>query len=676
LGALRGSPVVVPALGAIAVFVAWSTDDGGYPLTHWAPGGLIMLALVAIAVFVVGFRPRELPRELLVALACLAAYTAWCFLSIIWSDVPGTAFEGADRTLLYLLVFVLFAGFAIDSEGAALLLLTWTLAMVGVAVYTGIHLDTLGASGLRTEFAEGRLLYPAGYVNATAGQWMMAAWPAALLARSERLHPALRGVLAGGAVILAAVALLSLSRGATLASAAVLVLVFALVPRRLRTFAYIIPILLGLAACVPVLLRVGDRLEHGAFRSSAVASAQSALHEALLVTLAAAIVVGLVTAGAAVYERSASFSADLRLSARRAAAALATLVVVAGVGAGLAAAGNPVTRVRHAWDTFKSPRGYEANAHGNRLISGLGSNRYDFYRVALDEFAAHPLLGTGVDSFAQEYLRHGRSGESPRYPHSVEVRTLSQTGIVGALLALAGFLAALLAGMHAMRRRGALGAAVAAAALTGFAYWVVHGSADWFWEYAGLGAPAFALLGIACAMAPRPQRPARPAARRGRWRGVAWGIAGVVVAGAAGIAFVLPWVSGLEVHSAASVWTQSRAAAYSRLSSAASTDPLSAEPYLVAGTVAARYGELGRADHDFALALGRAPEDEYATLERGAIASSRGERARALALLRRALRLYPHDFIAREALEETEAGMRVEVTALNDEILTKAEQLE
>jgi O-Antigen ligase len=673
---LRRSPVVVPALGAFAVFIAWATDDGGYPVTHWAPGGLIMLVLVGIAVLAVGWRPRELPREVLVALACLTAYTAWCFLSIIWSGVPGTAFEGADRTLLYLLVFVLFAGFAMDSAAAALLLLTWTLAMVGVAVYTGIHLDTLGASGLRSAFAEGRLLYPAGYVNATAAQWMMAAWPAALLARSERLHPALRGVLAAGAVILAAVALLSLSRGATLASAVVLVLVFLLVPRRLRTFAYLIPILLGLAACVPVLLRVGDRLEHGAFTPSAVASAQSALHEALLVTLAAAIVVGLVTAGAAVYERSNSFSADLRLQTRRGAAALATVVVVVGVGAGLAAAGNPVTRVRHAWDTFKSPRGYEANASGNRLISGLGSNRYDFYRVALDEFAAHPLLGRGVDNFAQEYLRRGRSGETPRYPHSVELRTLSQTGIVGALLALAGFLAALLAGMRGMRRRGALGAAVAAGALSGFGYWAVHGSADWFWEYAGLGAPAFALLGIACAMAPRPERTEERGPRRAPWRGLAWGVAGVLVAVAAAVAFVLPWVSGLEVHSAASVWAQSRTAAYSRLSSAASTDPLSAEPYLVAGTVALRYDELARADHEFALALGRSPEDEYATLERGAIASSRGERTRALALLSRALRLYPHDLVARGALEKIEAGMRVNVAALNGSILTKAEKLE
>ena len=42
-----------------------------------------------------------------------------------------------------------------------------------------------------------------------------------------------------------------------------------------------------------------------------------------------------------------------------------------------------------------------------------------------------------------------------------------------------------------------------AARCSAFVYWVVHGMTDWFWEWAGLGAPAFALLGLACALAPR-----------------------------------------------------------------------------------------------------------------------------------------------------------------------------
>ncbi len=44
-----------------------------------------------------------------IALGALAAYTALSYLSILWAAVPGEAWEGANRTLLYLLVFALFA---------------------------------------------------------------------------------------------------------------------------------------------------------------------------------------------------------------------------------------------------------------------------------------------------------------------------------------------------------------------------------------------------------------------------------------------------------------------------------------------------------------------------------------------------------------------------------------
>ena len=158
----------------------------------------------------------------------------------------------------------------------------------------------------------------------------------------------------------------------------------------------------------------------------------------------------------------------------RSLAALATAVLVALLAAGWAAAGDPLARARHAWDTFKSPSGYGANSStGSRLTGGLGSNRYDFYRVALDEFAVHPVGGIGADNYAEQYLAHGRSDETPRYPHSVELRTLAETGIAGALLALLGLGAALVACWRALARSpDLLARAVAAAAAAGFVYWV------------------------------------------------------------------------------------------------------------------------------------------------------------------------------------------------------------
>src|SRR5207244_11855303 len=93
-----------------------------------------------------------------------------------------------------------------------------------------------------------------------------------------------------------------------------------------------------------------------------------------------------------------------------------------------------------------------------------------------------------------------------------------ERGLLGTLLATCGLAGALAAGWRAVRgARGgeALAGDVAIAALGGFAYWLVHGSFDWFFEFAGLGAPAFALLGLACALAPAQRGEPRSRAERG-----------------------------------------------------------------------------------------------------------------------------------------------------------------
>jgi tetratricopeptide (TPR) repeat protein len=686
----RESPTTVPALVAIAVLIVWATSQAGYPLTHWAPGGLIVLALLAMGLVAAPPSLQEMPMAVRVALACLLAYTALSFLSILWAGVPGDAWEGADRTLLYLLVFALFALWRGRAWSAAVLLGVWTVAMIVLAVYVAVRVDLASGRSFVGLFAEERLAYPSGYPNATAAQWLMAFWPALLFARSERIPWGLRGLLAGGSVLLADLALLSQSRGSLYATGVMIVLVFAFVPGRLRTFVTAIPVTLAIAVTTPIVLRVGDRLQSGQ-------SAGAALSAAVAAMLAAALLVGLLTGLGAAFESRPAFSPALASRARRGVAVAAVATLVAVLAGGLAAASDPIARVRSAWHSFKA--GYPATeASGSRLVSGLGSNRYDFYRVALDEFVAHPVLGIGTDNFAQQYLAHGRSGETPRYPHSVELRTLTQTGVLGALLALAGLSAALLAGARAMRRSDRLGRAVAAAALGGFAYWAVHGSFDWFFEFAGLGAAAFALLGLACSIDPgRPARP-RPASGggtgsaaalsirgtsvhpgrtrmpgRARARGLALGALLAAAALAACVSLAAPWLSQRRIDSAARIWPRAPLAAYARLSDAARLNPLSAEAYLVAGSIALRFGDLARADRQFSLALQRTPDDAYATLERGAIASARAEQAAALALLTRALRLNPKDALARQALTLARRGGRVNIEQLNRSIFLRAQ---
>ncbi|HWW90553.1 MAG TPA: O-antigen ligase family protein [Solirubrobacteraceae bacterium] len=677
MGPLREAPATVPALAAMGLFVAWATDQAGYPLTHWGPGAVIVLALLAIAFGIVGLSAGEVPTPVRVAIACLAAYTALSYLSILWARVPGDAWEGANRTLLYLVVFALFAGWRQHGASAALLLGVWTLAMIGLAVYVELHLNAASAGEVQRVLSGGRLVYPSGYANANAAQWLMAFWPAVLLARSERLPFGLRGLLAGGAVLLAEVALLSQSRGSLYATAVMVVLVFALLPRRLRTFAVLVPVALATLAAAPSVLHVGDdRRPDGEVISST-------LHHAIAASFAAALIAGLLVGAGAAIESRARPSASSVAKIRRGTAALAVATLVAIVAGGLVAAGNPITRIEHGWKTFKG--GYGANSHtGSRLISGLGSNRYDFYRVALDEFAAHPLVGIGADNFQVQYLAHGRSDETPHYPHSVELRTLTETGVIGALLVLGALGGALLASMRACglspgRGADSLACDVAAAALAGFAYWGVHGSLDWFWEFAGLGAPAFAMLGIACSLAP--SRAGVPAGAPAPMRRISVArrpilvAAGVLAALAATASLTSPWLSKREVQSAARIWSTAPASAYARLDEAARLNRLSDEAYVVAGSIALRYGDLARARHEFSLALERTPADAYATLELGAIASTSGRRAEALRLLEAAARLNPRDALTRQALLLARQGRRVSVDELNRSILRKARQL-
>lgn len=136
-----------------------------------------------------------------------------------------------------------------------------------------------------------------------------------------------------------------------------------------------------------------------------------------------------------------------------------------------------------------------------------------------------------------------------------------------------------------------------------------------------------------------------------------------------------PWLSELEVQRAARVWVGAPQTAYASLRDAARLNPLSDQPAEVAGDIALRLGDLRRAKEEFKNALQRTPDDAYATLELGAIASTEGEHREALALLRRAVRLDPREPLTAAALRTARDGGRIDVEGLNRAILLKAQQL-
>ena len=173
--------------------------------------------------------------------------------------------------------------------------------------------------------------------------------------------------------------------------------------------------------------------------------------------------------------------------------------------------GDPVDRARTAWHEFKTDKPtnstYTVSSH---LSSGFASSRYDIWRVALVEFKTAPIAGVGVDNFAVDYLRERRTSQEPMHQHSLELRVLAQTGLVGTMLFVGFLIAALLAAARVLSARDTAVAGLAAACLAAFSYWLIHGSVDWFWEVPALGAPAFAWLALAAQVVPGDQVRARP----------------------------------------------------------------------------------------------------------------------------------------------------------------------
>ena len=490
----------------------------------------------------------------------------------------------------------------------------------------------------------------------------MALWPAAQLAAARWTPWPLRALLAGGAVILCDVALLSQSRGSLIAVPVTAALVLLAGPGRVRLFFVLAAIAAGVAVGAGAVLDVGAAVRAG---RAPVAELDAVVTRALLGAALTALLTGV---AAFVDARGTVGAAAGRRVHRVASALIAGGLVVAIVGA-LVVVGSPASAAHRAWHSFKG--GYAAPSAGTRLTSGLGSNRYDFYRVGLSVFGDHPLGGVGADNFKAQYLVEGRSSETPTYPHSLEIRTLVSTGLVGAVLLLA-FLIAWAAAIATRIRAGGPAAVVSAAAAGAFAYWVVHGSADWFWEFAGLGGAAFAMAGLACAIRADGSRSRGP---RPRGRAVPAAVAAIVCV-AMLVALVPPWLAQRQVDAAGREFAASPGPAIARLRSAADLDRLDRRPLVIEGAAWLRLGDPGRARAAFAAALKRAPDDAYSTLQLGAIASAQGDRRLATRLLTRAVALSPRDPTARAALTAVRGGRMIDLARLQAAILGAARQYE
>jgi O-Antigen ligase len=651
----EGLPLL-PAAVVVTVVIAWVTSGGGYESQPaldagyepdpWYLGALALVVLACATAFGVG-RVR-LSRPAKVACAALGGYVAWSFLSILWAHDQGAAFLGSDRALVYLAAFVTFAILPWGDWSARVALATLIAGVGAVAIVTAIRLAVLSDPG--GLYLEARLAYPLGYYNADAVLFMGTAVSAIALA-SRRHGP---GLLRVAGLVVAALCLqldvLSQSRGWLFSASIVLALMLALVPDRLRLLAFTLGPAAAAAAVTPALLRVyGRATPHGAPltqpRLSAVLHEQGnhAVRAMLVADVALAALATLLVAA----DRRLRVHQTARRRLNRSAAALALAAALAGVVVGLVAVhGDPIGRAERAWRSFADAP--ENATDGYSRFTTLASHRADIWRVAIDEFARHPLDGIGQDNFAASYTRLRHSDEQPRWTHSIELRLLTHTGLVGALLFALFLLSALLAALRG--RRGTRTRATAGILLLPLIVWLVQGSIDWFWEYPALSVPALAFTAAAGALGhvvPAPPSPHR------RWHPmrIAAALCAALLGAAAIAALAVPFVAARKARKGTLVWPAHPALAYAELRSATDLMPFDAQLYLVGAAIALNLGERGRAHTWLERAERRDDQNWLTPFALGLIEGEQGRRGRSRAQLRRALSLNPREQTIAIALE-------------------------
>lgn len=658
--ALGESPGALPGIVVIAIVVYWAARDGGFDPLEWLPGALFLLVLLAIVTVVT--KRIVIPRTAAFALAALLAFTVWSFLSLTWAGTPADAWLGADKTVLYLCVFALFV------------LLPWRAAAASVAVggfsiaVAALGVTTIVRSSMAEEpinsFIGGKLIAPITYANANVALYLMALFPALYLSMRREVHPLWRGMLLAAAGLLPQLALIVQSRTSLAAMPVTLAAYFALVPGRARSFVAALVVAVATAATAPTMIDVYGPAVSGEGVREALVAARSALVLSAIALFAVGVTLALL-----------DHRIDLRQPVARrlkiALGGIAAVMVVGASAAAVAASGPPWRHVDTWVREFRTQQGPVYSPDTPYLSSGLGGGRYDLWRIAWALFREHPLTGVGVDNFAVENIRRRRQLTDSAYPHSIELRTLSQTGIVGAALLLAFFAAAAVGVASTLRRAPAFTAGVGGAAAAATLYWLVHGSAEWFWEMPALAATALAFLGIAIRLGDETARPFS-LVRVPRPVLLAGGAAAVV----ASALLLPPWLAARDVNAALRSWRADPAAAFDRLDRARQLNPLSDEADVLAGVIAGQVGDPFRERAAFERALRRNPDNWYPYVELGVLDARAGRRASALRRLEQARALNPLErvlIVVQDWLRDGDTPTRADLDRL---LLSRAAHLQ
>lgn len=575
----------IAALAALLLLTVtwtwWAIKQGAYFGVVLYPGLVLLCAGLMVLLRAAPWRANlRLSRPTLLAISGIFGLAAWSALSATWSPSPDVALADAQRIAVYGLAFVL-GLWLCNLLGPRMQLALVPLAIAG-AVAGLVTVFTLAFGSDAGSYLEvhGTLQYPLGYRNANAAFFAIAAWPALALAQASGLRWYARAAALGAATLCLELALLSESRGLIIAVAVAIVVYAVFTPGRARALVWLC---LAAIPALVVLPALGDL-----YAAANEASREGALTElpdaarAALGGCALAVIAG--TIAARVEARIKPRPESAKRADRLATGGLIALAVIAVIGF-VVATGDPVDWVGQRVDEFRNEGTPDLSAEPSRFGFNAGSERLGLWEIALQDAGADPLFGDGAGGYQYSYLED-RSVAAPnvRDAHSVELEVLSELGAPGLILLGLAIAGALIGALRA-RRLGPSAGALSAAALTAFAYWIVHSSIDWFWAYPAITAPVFALLGSACAPALlAPQRPDHRARRR---------IA--VVAVVLALSAVPPYLSERYTNHAFATWRIDLANAYTDLDRASALNPLSEEPLMAEGAIAREAGETERA---------------------------------------------------------------------------------
>jgi O-Antigen ligase len=565
-------------------------------------------------------------RGVAVVVTALMAFAVLTLVSGSWSGSSARSTFEYDLVLLYTVVFVLFGSVGRSTARARVLLLSLAAASVAIsiaAVATWLLPDLLPVA---RDIPRERLAWPTSYWNVTG---LIAAlglvWAFSLSCSSA--EPVVVRVVAAAAVPWpAAVLIFTASRGA----AAVALLGLVVSTAMIRS-----PATLGGLATAGPAIAVSAIVSLGVSGLNVSVPTTHALHAAHQ-TMIVLVVVALAAAAA----RMLLVRLDARMATARAPwtrtqvrAALG--VAAAGLVIAFLAVGGP-RAVRSAAHKFVAPEVAHTTLARQRFTQ-LGSNgRIDEWRVALDAFLRHPLIGNGAGTYATLWTRYGRTPIRVLNAHSLYLEELAELGILGGGLVIAAVISMLVA---LARRAQGPGRAVWGALFAGALMWAVHSGVDWDWQMPAASAWFFAAGGLALA-APveRPVRRTRPLLR------YAIGLGCLLLV----ITPVAVWRSQIQILKAVRDFGRGNCIAAER-AALASNAALSSrwEPFEVLSYCDAGAHEYSLALHAITAARKRDPDNWELPYSEALIRASAGRDPRPAA--RAALELYPRSPLTRAA---------------------------